>query len=170
MHKLQSNEILLNLSMKCWNGPCNPQGWRVIIVVVQVGALKIYVAAMEVLRENERQGETQFTTKNWWFLEFHPSRWMLMYYFARFFGISPSVWPNSGFWCCVFLTLRITLIYASWTHETKQQHICTVQRNCPSSSDVPSCTDHIEVLTMYSYAWGLSFNAMRICPLQAQLG
>jgi hypothetical protein len=30
---------------------------------VQVGALKIYVAAMEALRIKERQDETQFTTK-----------------------------------------------------------------------------------------------------------
>jgi hypothetical protein len=34
-----------------------------IIVVVQVGAVKIYVAAVEALRKNERQDETQFTTK-----------------------------------------------------------------------------------------------------------
>jgi hypothetical protein len=119
---------------------------------------------MEALRENERQDETQFTTqkKNDGFLSFTPG-WMLMYFFAGFFWISPCVWPNSGFWCCVFLTLQITLIYPSWTHETKQQHICAVQRNWPSSSNVPSCTDHIEVLTMYSYAWGLSFNAIRVC-------
>ncbi len=42
---LQSKEILLNLGMKCWNSPFNAQGLRVIIVVVQVGAVKIYVAA-----------------------------------------------------------------------------------------------------------------------------
>jgi hypothetical protein len=43
---LQSKEILLNLSMKCT--PFNAQGSsRVIIVVVQVAAVKIYVAAME---------------------------------------------------------------------------------------------------------------------------
>jgi hypothetical protein len=34
------------------------QGWRVIIVVVQVGAVKIYVGAVEVLKEKERQDET----------------------------------------------------------------------------------------------------------------
>jgi len=34
-----------------------------ITVVVQVGAVKIYVAAVEVLRKKERQDETQFTTK-----------------------------------------------------------------------------------------------------------
>jgi hypothetical protein len=30
---------------------------------VQVGAVKIYVAALEALRRKERQDETQFTTK-----------------------------------------------------------------------------------------------------------
>ncbi len=43
----QSKKILLNLSMKCWNSAFNAQGSRVIIVVVQVGAVKIYVAAVE---------------------------------------------------------------------------------------------------------------------------
>jgi len=38
-------------------------GWGVIIVVVQVGAVKIYVAAGKALRKKERQDETQFTTK-----------------------------------------------------------------------------------------------------------
>jgi hypothetical protein len=42
----------------------NAQGSRIIIVVVQVGAVKIYGAAMEALsRKKERQYETQFTTK-----------------------------------------------------------------------------------------------------------
>jgi len=41
----------------------NAQGWRVIIVVVQVDAVKIYVAAVEALRKNKRQDETLFTTK-----------------------------------------------------------------------------------------------------------
>jgi hypothetical protein len=36
---------------------------RVIIAVVQVGAVKIYVAAVEALRKKERRYETQFTTK-----------------------------------------------------------------------------------------------------------
>jgi len=31
--------------------------------VVLVGAMKIYVAAVEALRKKERQDETQFTTK-----------------------------------------------------------------------------------------------------------
>jgi hypothetical protein len=39
------------------------QGSRVIIVVVQVGAMKIYAAEVEALRRKGRGDETQFTTK-----------------------------------------------------------------------------------------------------------
>jgi hypothetical protein len=49
--------------MKCWNSAFNAQGSKVIIVVVQVGGVKIYVAAVEALRKKETQDETQFTTK-----------------------------------------------------------------------------------------------------------
>jgi hypothetical protein len=41
----------------------NAQGSRVIIVVVQVEAVKLYVAAVQPLRKRETQDETQFTTK-----------------------------------------------------------------------------------------------------------
>jgi hypothetical protein len=43
-----------------------------IIVVVQLRAVKIYVAAVEALRRKERQDETQFTTKIDGFLSFIP--------------------------------------------------------------------------------------------------
>jgi hypothetical protein len=46
----QSNEILLNLSLKCWNSAFNAQGSRLSIVVVQVGAVEIYVTAGDTLR------------------------------------------------------------------------------------------------------------------------
>ncbi len=59
----QRKQILLNLGMKCWNSAFNAQGSRVIIVVVQVGAVKISVAAVEALRKKKRQDEIQFTTK-----------------------------------------------------------------------------------------------------------
>jgi hypothetical protein len=49
--------------MKRRNSAFNAQGSRVIIVVVQVGAMKIYIAAVEVLRKKERGDETQFTIK-----------------------------------------------------------------------------------------------------------
>jgi hypothetical protein len=95
--------------MKCWNSVWNTQGLRLIIVIVHLGAAKIHVAAVEALRKKERQDETQFPTKIDGFLSFIP-RWMLMYFFAGFFLISTCVWPNSGFWCCVFLPLQIILL------------------------------------------------------------
>jgi len=45
--------------MKC----SNAQGSIVIIIVIQVGAVKIHVAAVQALRKKETQDETQFTTK-----------------------------------------------------------------------------------------------------------
>jgi len=59
----QSKENLLNLDMKCWNSALHAQGSRLIRVVVQVPAVKIYVAAVQALRKKESQDETQFTTK-----------------------------------------------------------------------------------------------------------
>jgi hypothetical protein len=47
--------------MKCRNSAFNAQGSRVTIVDVQVGAVKIYVAAAEALKKKERQDETQLT-------------------------------------------------------------------------------------------------------------
>jgi len=49
--------------MKCWNSVFNAKGSKVIIIVVQVGAVKIYVAAVEALKKRERQDEIEFTTK-----------------------------------------------------------------------------------------------------------
>ncbi len=60
---LQSKQILLNLHIKGWNSAFAAQGLRVIVVVVPVGAVKIYVAAVEALRKKERQDGTEFTTK-----------------------------------------------------------------------------------------------------------
>jgi hypothetical protein len=48
---VQSNEILLNLSMKCLNWAFDAESWRVIIVVVQVGAVS-------ALRKKESHDET----------------------------------------------------------------------------------------------------------------
>ncbi len=97
--------------MKCWNLAFNAQGSKLIIVVVHLGAVKISVAAAEALRRKERHDKTQFPTKFDGFMSFTPPPWMLMYFFADFFLISPCMWPNSGFWCCVFLTLQITVLY-----------------------------------------------------------
>jgi hypothetical protein len=53
------------------------QGSRVILIVVQFGALKIYVAAVEALRKKEGQDETQFTTKIGGTTSLHPSYFAL---------------------------------------------------------------------------------------------
>jgi hypothetical protein len=45
---------------------------RVIIVVVTVGAVKIYVAAMEALKIKEGEDETQFIFKINGFLRYPP--------------------------------------------------------------------------------------------------
>jgi len=58
--------------MKCCNSAFNAQGSRLNIVVVQCGAVKIYVATMEALRKKGRQDETQFPTKIDGFLSFIP--------------------------------------------------------------------------------------------------
>jgi hypothetical protein len=55
--------------MKCWNLAIGAQGWRVIIVVVQLRVVKIYVAAVEAKRK--RGDGTQFTTKLFPFVKFH---------------------------------------------------------------------------------------------------
>ncbi len=107
---LQSKHILRNLSMKCWYSAFNAQGSRLIVVVVQWGAVKIYVAALQALRKKDRQDQRQVYHQNWWFSEFHPPL-NANVLFCRFFFISPCVWPNSGYWRCVFLTLWITLLY-----------------------------------------------------------
>ncbi len=54
--------------MKCWNLTFNAQGSRVIIVLVQVGAVKIYEAAVQglikkELIKKETLDETQFITR-----------------------------------------------------------------------------------------------------------
>jgi hypothetical protein len=59
---------MLKLSTKCSVVTLNAQGLRGFIVVVQVGAVKIYLAAVEALRKKERQGETQEPR---WFSEVH---------------------------------------------------------------------------------------------------
>jgi hypothetical protein len=59
--------------MKCCNSAFNAQGSKLIIVVVHLGVVKIYVAAVEVLRKKQREDETQFTTKVDGFLSFIPS-------------------------------------------------------------------------------------------------
>jgi magnesium-transporting ATPase (P-type) len=63
-------------------------------------------------------------------LNYHKGRF-ITWWASCFFWISPCVWPNSGFWCCVCLTFRITLL----SHNTK---------NHKSTSKVPF--EHLQKL------------------------
>jgi hypothetical protein len=63
---LQSKEILLNLGMKCWNSAFNAQGSRVIIVVVQVGPVEIYVAAVLGRSGKRKHRWNSVYHQNWW--------------------------------------------------------------------------------------------------------
>jgi hypothetical protein len=54
----QVRKFLLNLGMKCWNPAFSGTRFDVIVVALHVGAVKIYVATMEVLRKKERWVKT----------------------------------------------------------------------------------------------------------------
>jgi hypothetical protein len=43
-----------NLVWNVWHSVFNSQGWRLVIVVVQLGVMKIYVVVVEELRKKER--------------------------------------------------------------------------------------------------------------------
>ncbi len=96
----QSNEILLNMGMKCWNSAFNAQGSRLIIIVQHVGEAKIYVAAVQALRQEG--------VKTGWTSVYHPKKKMVLFlvFFAGFWKVSSGFGPNSGFWRCVFLSLQ----------------------------------------------------------------
>jgi len=123
--------------MKWWNSAFNARGRRLILVLVQLREVKIYVAAVEALRKKKRQDETEFSTNIDGFLIFIP-RWVLIYFFANFILISHCVWPNLGFWCCLFLTLWITLSYIE--HEGIS-HICNSvwEENNHKENSLASC-------------------------------
>jgi hypothetical protein len=64
---------MLGVSKICSNSAFNAQGSRLIIVVAQVRAVKIYVAAVEALRKKRKDRmKLSFTTKIHVFSEFHP--------------------------------------------------------------------------------------------------
>ncbi len=66
-HFNKSQYEMLQLSTKCWYSAFNAQGSRLIITVIQLGAVKIYVAAAaEALRKKERRGWNSVYHQNWW--------------------------------------------------------------------------------------------------------
>jgi hypothetical protein len=60
--------------MKCWNLTFDAQVSKLIIVDVQVGAMNIYVAIVEVLKKKEWGGQNRMKLslpQNWCFSKFH---------------------------------------------------------------------------------------------------
>jgi hypothetical protein len=100
---------------------------------------------------------------------------MLTYFFVGFLKISPYVWPNSGFWCCVFLTLRIILLelYIAHVEQTPIFFQCWVMGsivfNCKSS--LFSCFHSVAHPLFWFLYWHSSFKPectmewSRPCPL-----
>ncbi len=65
IHKVR--KFLWNLIMKCWNSAFNAKGSRVIIVIVQMGAVKKYICSSSGgAQEKERRGWNSVLHQNWW--------------------------------------------------------------------------------------------------------
>jgi len=89
--------------------------------------VKIYVAVVEALRGKKKDGVNH---QNWWFPEFHPLL-NADVLFCRFFGISPCVWPNAGYWYCLFVTLQISLLPY---RDSNESHVREVSVDCFNST------------------------------------
>ncbi len=83
---------------------------RGIIVVVHVGAVKIYVASVgsghAKRKERVKTGSNSFWHKKWCISEFDTPFKANVLFFAGVFKISPGFGPNTGYWCRVVRTLR----------------------------------------------------------------
>jgi hypothetical protein len=105
----QSEEIWLNLGMKCWNSASNAQGSWVIIVVVQVGVVKIYVAAVQALRKRKHKMKLSL-----WPKLVEKLVWVPVIFFRKIFipnyGYDALLCRNWPFSPPNRLNLRITLI------------------------------------------------------------
>jgi hypothetical protein len=97
---------MLKISVQCTR-------FEVTIVVVHVGVVKIYVAAVEALRKKEglvKIGSNSVWHKKWCIFEFD-TLLKANVLFCRFFFNPPGSGPNSGYHCRVVQTLRKTLVY-----------------------------------------------------------
>ncbi len=93
---------MLQLSMKCSYSAFNARGSRLIIAVLQLGAVKIYVTAVEALRKKERQDETQFTPKIDGFLSSTPLNANVLF-FRVFFNLTLRMTKLRVLVLCFFL-------------------------------------------------------------------
>ncbi len=77
-----------------------------------------------LLRHEKQQSAPLGSGLPWTLKWLVTSRLTLMYIFACLFWISPHVWPNSGFWCCVFLTDNsIAFKGRGWGEREKRAHL-----------------------------------------------
>jgi hypothetical protein len=102
----QSHEILLNQGMKYWDSALNARGARTFIATLHKAAALIGWRRLGKARTRRTRFSTKFAAQ----LSFMPP-WSPVYFFSLFFEISSPLWPNRGFWCRLFLTLRITLFH-----------------------------------------------------------
>jgi len=84
--------------MKCWKSAFNAQGSTLIIVALQVGAMKIYAARVEALKRKGKAGWNSVHNKNW-----GPPT--LECYCLLFFWISPSLYDQTQGSSVVSITL-----------------------------------------------------------------
>ncbi len=102
-----------------WNSAFHAQGSRVILVAIQVGAVKICVAGVEgsgKKTEVSKQDEIRFATKKWCFSEFtYPS--MLIYFFASLFLNLTWFWTKLRVLVLYFPDFPDSSTWASYTHK-----------------------------------------------------
>jgi hypothetical protein len=94
--------FLLNLNMKCWNSVRNAKSQHSSFTCRRTENISV-----EVLKIKEVKGETQKIVKIDGFQRSPPHPWMLMCFLAGFLWVSPYLWPNSRYWCYLFLNLWI---------------------------------------------------------------
>jgi len=108
----QSHENLLNKGLKYWDSRLNAGSSRTFIATVH-----IHQWLLEGVHGKKGQGELSLTPNlvlNSVSCPLKPS-----VFFPLFFEISFPMWPNRGFQCLLFLTLRITSMfyeYDQWIH------------------------------------------------------
>jgi hypothetical protein len=102
-----------NSSTKCWISAFNAQSSRGIIIAVQVGVVKIYVAASGGAQEIRKTEWNSGTIKIDGFLSFTPPphHWMLMYFFAGVKKKSHSVYDQTQGTSAVFSWLYAYLYF-----------------------------------------------------------
>ncbi len=102
----------------CWNSVRNAESQH----LMHKGSRGIIVGAVETLGGKRKSGWNSGTIKIDRFLSFTPPTLNANVLFLQvFFLISPCVWPNSGYWCCLFLKniSNIWEVFAPFKYENQ---------------------------------------------------